>query len=108
MWTVVCRPVSDNDNTAHENRSGLAVVLVSDDETDTNYEMTRVAFVRKFAVDPDKDFTVALEEALDKAQEAADLVNETEADLERERAHARKKARERFREILGQESGTLS
>jgi len=96
MWQVGLRVIREDIN--GKIIRGLAVVLVDDKLEE--YEVTRVAFQRSFSSQPDLDFETALDEALDKAEEAKDVIVEFEDEIERARADAVDGARQRILEIL--------
>lgn len=111
-WTVITEPRGDNPDDGHtvadrrnKNTSGLAVVLT---DGDIKHECSRVAFVRENSRHPDTPFEVQLQIELDKAEEAAATLNEMLVEFEAIRMDAQNKARERIREILGDEVPALA
>ena len=101
-WTVILRPASSNtdENAGGENRSGL-VVLLTDGEGE--HEMVRVAFVRRAAkakANRDRTFEEVLEEEIAKAQQAADAMNELDAEHVRLRDLADQATAEHIAAIL--------
>lgn len=99
MWQIGLRVVRDDVD--GKIIRGLGVVLIDDKLEE--YEVTRVAFQRSYSSQPDKDFEDALDEALDKAEQAKDVIVEFEDEIERARADAVDDARKRILEILDHE-----
>lgn len=96
-WTVVVQPRTDN---LGKNKGGLVVALT---DGDASHEVSRVAYVRRNSKNPDVEFGDQLDAEIEKAQRAADAVNDYLDELERAEDERVVKAREKVREILGRE-----
>lgn len=97
-WGVILVPVEDNP------LSGLAVVLTDGDERS---EVSRVGYQRKDTNNPGADLAQQLEAEIEKADAAAEIVNDFQAECDRLQAEAAERARERLRAILGEPSKEL-
>lgn len=98
-WSVSFQVVRDARGS--KELMGLRIMLF--DGEDEEYEIARVAFRREDSANPDKDFATALDEQLDKAEQAIEVINDFEDQAERDLQDAKDKARNRIREILDHE-----
>lgn len=92
-FSVIARPSAEVDEP-----NGLIVLLT---DGDAEYEVGRVAYLRELARDPGIDFATALQSVLDRAQRAADAVNDAIDDFERAQAEVVMKHRDMVRDLLG-------
>lgn len=77
IWTVKTKPVPDNPSAAGKNESGIVVYLVNGAE---KVETARVLFVRRNARNKSVGFKRQLLKELDKAYEAAEVLNDKYTD----------------------------
>jgi hypothetical protein len=94
-WSVVCEPRSPNRE--GDGTGGVVVYLMR--ET-TLVEVSRVGFVRSQTADPDTAFQEKLVEVVDRAQEAADTINDLMVEHQRLIDLADEEATARIREIF--------
>jgi hypothetical protein len=111
VWIVRAKP--EGRNTDGFNTGGLAIVLVDLDDDWREVEVARVAFDRTKARDPEVPFVDAFIDAIERAEEAAQLVNDTlDAEAQAVRDKNREQ-RERIKELLsnneeGEEGGLMT
>lgn len=78
------------------------MVALRNDENDELHEVSRVAFLRRYAKDPAIPFDDALQNEIDKARAAAYALNQAEKRAEEARAAKLLEARDKIRGILGE------
>lgn len=98
-WIVACKPTMDsNYKTGGKNTGGLVVYLTDGEDW---REVTRVAYARQDSRNPEIPFEDQLQEELEKAGEACDVLNETLDELARVEESQVADAKKRIDEILG-------
>jgi hypothetical protein len=102
-WGVLMRPVDDEAD--GEVVRGVSVYL-SDGEGN-EWETGRVAFLREQSVNPAVPFEDKLLDVMDRAQQAADVMNDALDDFDRRKAQERIKWQDKIREILGDSAGVV-
>lgn len=95
-WVVVCRPVAVVRK--KKNESGLSILLRKGNLV---REVARVAFARANAPNPEVSFVDALQDALDRAEEAVATLNEMDREFDKIRVEAVKAAQVRIDELFG-------
>jgi hypothetical protein len=107
-WSVICRPVAENPDgksrVAGRNLSGLKVLLVNPDVDE--FEVCRVAFVRRNSKHKKVPFEEQLQIELEKAWDAAETLNALDQELEAAKKDAMSRARQEIRSLLGRTSTT--
>jgi uncharacterized protein involved in exopolysaccharide biosynthesis len=107
-WTVALDAVEDSDefprdrrrkNRVRRNLSGIAVELTDGHE---RVEVARVAFVRRNSRNPEADFGEQLAAEIDKAEQAAEALNEWLDERERMIEEQYMEIQDRVREIVGE------
>src|SRR4051794_3049640 len=96
-WEVDTKPVPDNPSPEGKNESGVVVFLKKGTE---KIETSRVLFVRRNAKNKSVGFKRQLLKELDKAYEAAEILNDSYVDKDKEddRKHAQIEEADRRRE----------
>lgn len=97
-WTVKLDPVYEMDQRDGRNLGGIAVALTDGDDT---VEVSRVAFVRRNARNPDADFGEQLDKEIEKAEFAAGAVNEWLDERDRALEERQLEVQDRVRELIG-------
>lgn len=82
----------------NKNMSGIAVTLTDGDE---EVFVARVAFARRNSRHPEADFAEQLEAEIEKAEQAADMLNEYLDERERQLEERFAEVQDRVREALG-------
>jgi protoporphyrinogen oxidase len=95
-WTVIAKVEEEKRGATIV--PGMRVVITNGD---IEHETARVAFDREKSKNPAQEFGTVLRAELDKAEEAALVMNDLDDEFDRAEAEAIERARERMREVLG-------
>lgn len=102
-WAVLMRAANGRDESG-ESITGVAVLIT---DGTNEWEISRVAFNRRVSANPGKMFDTVLREEMEKAQTAADVMNDALDDFDRAKADAQYQWREKIREVLGEPAGIV-
>lgn len=98
-WTVIAEPVAANPSATDGNEGGLIIKLKRGD--DEEFETTRVGYVRRNSKNPDVDFDVQLKIEMGRADIAASILNDLQAEQQRLLSIAYEEARDKIKELIG-------
>lgn len=98
-WTVVAEPVAANPSKTDGNEGGLIIKLRRGE--DEEFETTRVGYARRNSKNPDTLFEDQLKIEMGKADMAAEILNDLQAEQQRLMAIAYEEARTKIKELLG-------
>jgi hypothetical protein len=110
-WSVALDAVADEDEWPPDRRRrprvkrNLSGIVVSLTDGEEYVEVSRVAFVRRNSRNPEAEFPVQLEAEIEKAELAAEALNEWLDDRERMMEERYMEIQDRVREIIGEPAG---